>query len=127
MGRNSPIVSEKESRLEPYPYVFVVSNGIAFELDERDREYLETPFIPGDGARPNVKRNYETKDPWGRFEQGFCLRQKVPKDLPVRPSPIEGRTDLTDSERLLVIAKAAGATVSDNGIGGFTISYPEMG
>ncbi len=124
MAFGSRVVSKRASKKIPYPYVHVQWNGVVFELDEHDREYLETPFDPCDGGRPAVKSKYSTKNASGSMG-GFCLRRTIPKDVPILPSPTEGRTDLDELERGLAIARAAGATIVDNGIGGYKITYPE--
>ena len=39
-------------------YVYVNEDGTARELHPNERQYLETEFLPGDGAAPHVKRSY---------------------------------------------------------------------
>ena len=125
MAGKAPVVSAKEAKKEPYPYVSVARNGVVIELDEKDREYLETPFDYSDSTRPYVKARYQSKDGWGSME-GFCPRKKIPKGIEILPSPTEGKTGLTELERELEIARTVGATIVENGIGGYRITFPEL-
>lgn len=74
-----PVVSAVQSRLEPYPYVHVNPDGTFRELSDAERDYLETPFHPFDGARPYVKSAYSDRDGWGSIE-GPCLRSALPEN-----------------------------------------------
>src|SRR5215469_2917651 len=56
--RGYAIVEKDRSGVDPYPYVYVNVDGSARELHPDERDYLETPFSPGDGARPYVKGSY---------------------------------------------------------------------
>jgi hypothetical protein len=71
------IVDKTSSKLNPYPYVYVLENGSIRELTKSEKEYLETPFHPGDSGRPYVKDSYNSKDGWGKIS-GFCARYLVP-------------------------------------------------
>ncbi len=46
------LVSPADAKLSPYPYVYVNAVGSARELHAKEREYLETPFAPGDAPAP---------------------------------------------------------------------------
>lgn len=68
---------------EGYEYVMVVDDGSAREVTESEREYLETEFSPGDGARPYIKFRYESLDGWGSIS-GFLLRRQLPSRIKIR-------------------------------------------
>ena len=72
----------------PYPYVFVNRDGAVRELHSGERKYLETPFLPFDGGRPYIKKGFESKNGWKSVE-GFCLRSKIPGDVPIADAPNE--------------------------------------
>jgi hypothetical protein len=55
------VVDRDEALVEPYPYIHVEKDGTARELHASEREYLETPFLFGDGGRPYVKSSYEER------------------------------------------------------------------
>ncbi len=76
-GMEYAIVSAAESNRIPYPYVYVTAPGFFRELTADEREYLQTPFHPADGARPYVKNRYEDLTPDGRII-GFLRRDKLP-------------------------------------------------
>lgn len=84
------VVTEKESKRSPYPYVYLDDDGTFRELDDDERQYLEEKFHPGDGARPYVKFGLYSKTPDGKIG-GFLERSKLPSDLdagvpiPTRP------------------------------------------
>jgi hypothetical protein len=74
-----PIVSQTESRISPYPYVYVCEDGTYRELSADERFYLETLFHPADGGRPYVKNSYASRTPIGKIG-GFLRRDKLPLD-----------------------------------------------
>jgi hypothetical protein len=76
------IVSVSEAKSQPYPYVLIEADGTARELRKDEREYLEEPFSPFDGARPYVKMNYQSLDGWGSLE-GFLRRSEVPPSIAI--------------------------------------------
>ncbi|MGD0897160.1 MAG: hypothetical protein ABR915_04945 [Thermoguttaceae bacterium] len=82
------LVSPGDVSLVPYPYVYINEDGSARELHSKEREYLETPFGPGDGARPYVKFRYEDRDGWGSLA-GFCARSEVPSGALIAAAPAE--------------------------------------
>ncbi len=88
-GLNSrPVVTPAESPADPYPYVYVESDGTARELHFGEREYLETPYHQADGGRPYVKRGYEARDGWGDLA-GFYLRAQLPQGTAVGSAPTD--------------------------------------
>jgi hypothetical protein len=81
------IVSQQAANQDPYLYVFVQDDGTVRELRPDERAYLETPFLPSDGARPAIKDSYTSKNGWGS-QQGFCQRAKIPAGIEVlKPEP----------------------------------------
>src|SRR6266571_3930713 len=86
-SRKFSIVPEEQSKLEPYPFVFVEDDGSVRELHAAERLYLETPFEGADGARPYVKARFDSRDGWGSIA-GFCERSLVPHDLPIAAAPL---------------------------------------
>ena len=65
------------------PYIYVNHDGTARELSPDEREYLQTEFEPGDGARPYVKGAHGTRDGRG-IMAGFMLRSRLPEGVEVR-------------------------------------------
>ena len=82
------VVDSATALQRPYPYVFVNKDGAVRELHSGERKYLETPFSPFDGGRPYIKKGYDSKNGWKSIE-GFCLRSKIPEDLPITDEPNE--------------------------------------
>ena len=60
-----------------FPFVSIELDGSVRELYEDEKEYLNTKFDPGDGARPSIKGYYGKTTPDGRTD-GFILRRRVP-------------------------------------------------
>ena len=73
-----------------YRYIWVEHDGSAREVTEDEREYLETEFLPGDGARPYIKMRYEALDGWGNLS-GFLQRRQLPKNIHIDQSISEER------------------------------------
>ena len=86
--RGFAIVSGEVTDTESYPYVYINANGIARELHRSERDYLQTPFIGADGARPYVKWRYMQKNGWGELT-GFLKRTKVPRRVEIGPAPVD--------------------------------------
>jgi hypothetical protein len=86
-SRKFSIVPEEQSKLEPYPFVFVEDDGSVRELHAAERLYLETPFEGADGARPYVKARFDSRDGWDSIA-GFCERSLIPHDLPIAAAPL---------------------------------------
>jgi hypothetical protein len=80
------VVSANEAVQEPYPYIYVNHDGAARELHAAERQYLEEPFIPGDGGRPYVKGAFDARDGWGSVK-GFLHRSKIPEGLLIASAP----------------------------------------
>jgi hypothetical protein len=86
--RKRAVVDKAQATLEPYPYVYVNTNGSARELGGSERSYLETPFSPFDGGRPYVKESYSTKNGGGKVD-GFLARVELPNTVEVHPTPAQ--------------------------------------
>jgi hypothetical protein len=71
-----------------YPYLFVNADGSVRELHPKEREYLETPFHPADGARPYIKESYESKNVSGEIT-GYLMRSKLPEGTTIHAAPEE--------------------------------------
>ncbi|HMK17423.1 MAG TPA: hypothetical protein VK492_04435 [Chitinophagaceae bacterium] len=69
------IVSGKQSKILPYPYIYIEKDGSYRELSKSECEYLEMKFHPNDGTRPYVKSRYTEKTPDGDIS-GFLSRKK---------------------------------------------------
>ncbi len=87
-ARKYSVVSPSEAKESPYPYVYVNDDGTVRELHEAERKYLEEPFSPYDGARPNVKGDIEARDGWGSVA-GYCHRSAIPLNLQIANAPLE--------------------------------------
>ena len=98
------VVNAKAASQTPYPYVFVNEDGSVRELHPTERKYLETPFLPYDGGRPYIKKNYESTNGW-KSRRGFCLRSKIPDGLLIadapndNPNPPMSKAELIESLR----------------------------
>ena len=65
--------------------VFVNEDGSVRELTDAEKTYVETEFLPFDGARPYVKLRYF--DHTARGLQGYLPRTQVPHGMPIQPPP----------------------------------------
>jgi hypothetical protein len=66
--------------------VRIDDDGVAHELTTDEIEYLETPFLGGDGGRPYIKDRYDRLTPDGRIG-GFLYRNALPKGSKVVSRP----------------------------------------
>lgn len=78
------VVTESEAKQDPYPYVWVDAQGGVRELSANEKQFLETPFSPGDGGAPFTKSVYQQKNGWGNL-RGFCRRIHIPKRIEIQP------------------------------------------
>lgn len=69
-----------------FKYILINDDGSARELGAEEREYLNTKFLPGDGARPYIKFRYESLTPDGRLT-GFLRRRQLPKRIQINKNP----------------------------------------
>ena len=80
------LIGPRRSREPGFKYVYVSDDGSVRELDDDEREYLETDFEPNDGDRPYIKVRYESKTPDGRLS-GYLSRRQVPRAIAILPAP----------------------------------------
>ncbi len=66
--------------------IYVNDDGSARELTDVEKEYVDTDFLPFDGARPYMKSRYEQRTPSGAL-RGYLQRSLLPPDVPVKPAP----------------------------------------
>ena len=64
-------------REEGFSFVMVELDGSVRELNDDEKEYLNTEFEPGDSGRPYVKSRYGSLTPDGKIH-GFVERRRVP-------------------------------------------------
>jgi hypothetical protein len=113
------VATVDEVGAEPYAYIYVNSDGSARELHPDERQYLETPFHPADGARPYIKNSYTQKDGWGEIT-GYMRRSKLPHALPVEPVPRENPIKPLKREDQIRFLREKGMEVVENSDGSFT-------
>jgi len=65
-------------------FVRVDEDGSAHALTAAEAECLATSFDATDGARPAIKRHYDSRWPSGRLE-GFLPRSELPAHIPIQP------------------------------------------
>jgi len=61
-----------------HKFVWVEDDGTARQLTPDEIEYLNTEFLPGDGARPHIKASYSSRTPDGRIG-GFLRKSSLPR------------------------------------------------
>jgi hypothetical protein len=118
------VVSEKEAKTVPYPYVYVNDDGSVRELSQAERTYLETSFHPADGASPYIKSSYDKKDGWGSVA-GFCRRSKIPPNHAILDAPVKDPTEESKEkffEKEIRLAQENGFDVIKNADGSLTFS-----
>lgn len=123
-GPSFAVVSDKEAKTVPYPYVYVNDDGSVRELHQEERIYLETPFHPADGARPYIKSSYNQKDGWGNLA-GFCRRSKIPSNHVILAAPIDDPAKTSKEifmEDEIRLAEENGFEVIKNADGSLTFS-----
>ncbi|MFZ0303397.1 MAG: hypothetical protein WAL75_11955 [Terracidiphilus sp.] len=113
------VVDEASAAAEPYPYIYINSDGSARELHEDERKYLQTRFLPMDGARPYIKDGYSQKNGWGEIS-GFMHRSKLPPDVLAAASPAENPNKPLTREQQFDLLRSKGFEVEENSDGSFT-------
>lgn len=122
--RGDAIVEKVQSGVAPYPYVYVNVDGSARELHSDECDYLETPFSPGDGARPYVKGSYSQKNGWGEIS-GFLKRSELPSEIVIQAAPPENPAKtLTRSDQIQFL-RDKGLVVTEYPDGTFTAQKPK--
>ena len=118
------IVEKNRSRVEPYPYVYVNADGGARELHPDERDYLETRFQPGDGARPYIKRSYSQRNGWGELA-GFLKRSQLPSEIVIQDAPTENPSKPLSKSDQIQFLRDKGLVVTENPDGTFTVRNPK--
>ncbi|HKX06691.1 MAG TPA: hypothetical protein VJN67_00790 [Stellaceae bacterium] len=67
--------------------IYIEADGSARELSDAEKTYVDTDFLPFDGARPHIKSSYEQRNGWGEIK-GFLHRKELPPNMPVNPAPL---------------------------------------
>jgi len=117
------IVGKDEAGAEPYPYIYVNADGSARELHQDERRYLETRFLPMDGARPYVKSSYSQKNGWGKIE-GFLKRSDLPGEIEVSPAPAENPGKPLTREQHIQWLREKGLEVVEDRDGSIEVRRP---
>ena len=85
-NRSFAILSGEEAKSNPYPIVMVTSDGAVHELDQNDRQHLETEYHPLSHTRPYIKQRYLEKNLFGNLA-GYCPRTLIPSQIPINVTP----------------------------------------
>ncbi len=95
----------------------------ARELHPDERNLLEAPFHPADGARPYVKSDYSQKNGWSEIT-GFLERSKLPSGAQLLAAPEKApRAPLTREDHIQFL-RAKGMEVVENSDGSITARRP---
>jgi hypothetical protein len=117
------VVDRDQAKVVPYPYVYVNADGSARELHPDERNLLEAPFHPADGARPYVKSDYSQKNGWSEIT-GFLERSKLPSGAQLLAAPEKApRAPLTKEDHIQFL-RAKGMEVVENSDGSITARRP---
>ena len=111
---------------ESYLYVYVNADRTARELHPNERQYLETEFLPGDGAAPHVKCSYAELNGWGEI-RGFLERSKLPKGTPIQDAPKEDPSRRLSQAEYVEWLQSKGMNVTENSDGSLLLSKPHRG
>ena len=68
--------------------IWINSDGTARELTDAQKRYVDTDFLPFDGARPYIKSHYSQRTKLGEIK-GFLHRKEAPERVPIKPAPSE--------------------------------------
>jgi hypothetical protein len=101
-------------KTESYAYVYVNEDGTARELHPNERQYLETEFLPGDGAAPSVKDSYAARNGWGEIK-GYLERSKLPGGTLVQDAPNQDPRQLMSVAEYVEWLRKKGVKVTVNG------------
>jgi hypothetical protein len=124
MSLSFVIVDAYQAKVEPYPYLYVNSDGSARELHPNERNYLETPFDPFDGGRPYTKASYSARNGWGEIA-GYLERSKLPRGTQIHPAPVEDPFPPLTREDQVRRLRDRGMEVIENNDGTFRIRKPK--
>jgi hypothetical protein len=104
-----------------YPHIYVNADGTARELHASERQYLETEFLPGDGAAPYVKGSYAEKNGWGDLG-GFLERSRLPHGIHIHDAPAEDpQRALSTTQQQIAWFRSKGLEVTENSDGTLTV------
>jgi hypothetical protein len=98
--------------VESYAYVYVNADGTARELHPNERQYLETEFLPGDGAAPSVKDSYAERNGWGEIT-GYLQRSKLPAGMPIQEAPKQDPRKLMSAAEYVEWLRGNGVRVTE--------------
>jgi hypothetical protein len=113
-------------KAESYSYVYVNADGTARELHPNEREYLETEFLPGDGAAPSVKDSYAERNGWGEIT-GYLKRSKLPGGTPIQDAPKEDPTRPLSEAEYAEWLRSKGVRVAEKNAGSLVHPKPCRG
>ena len=97
-----------------FPYVYVNADGTARELHPKEQEYLETEFLPGDGAAPSVKDSYDERNGWGEIS-GYLARSNLPSGMAIQPAPKQDPRRLMNTDEYVEWLRSKGVRVTVEG------------
>jgi hypothetical protein len=98
-------------RAENYSFIYVNADGTARELHPNERQYLETEFLPGDGAAPSVKDSYAERNGWGEIT-GYLMRSRLPPGTLIQDAPEEDPRQLMSATELVEWLRNKGVRVT---------------
>ena len=106
-----------------YRHVYVNADGTARELHPNERQYLETEFIPGDGAAPYVKGSYAERNGWGEI-RGFLERSNLPVGTPIQDAPKEDPSRRLSAAEYAEWLLSKGVAITENRDGASVVPKP---
>ena len=106
--------------MQPYPYVYINSDGTARELHADECAWLETEYTLGDGAAPHVKDSYEERNGWGELN-GYLKRAALPAGMPVADAPAENPRRPMSRADTIAWLRGKGVEVTENDDGSLTM------
>jgi hypothetical protein len=118
------IVPPNQASVQPYPYIYVNSDGTARELHANERNYLEAEFHPCDSGRPYVKSRYSQKDGWGDIG-GYLRRSRLPAGTQIYPAPTDDPNKPLSREEEIRFLRNKGVDVIEHSDGSFTARKPD--
>ena len=79
-SQSAKIGGQKADGTYALQFVWIEDDGTAQELTDDDKDYLNTTFDGGDGARPYIKWRYRSLTPDGKIG-GYLRRRQLPKGM----------------------------------------------
>ncbi len=108
---------------ENCPYVYVNEDGTARELHPNERQYLQTEFLPGDGAAPHIKQGYGVLNGWGEI-RGFLERSKLPPGMPIQAAPKQDPSRRLSKAEYIEWLQSKGVKVTEHSDGSLLLAKP---